>query len=530
MTAEPGMTYRAAPHSGVILMATGALVLAVGIWGLWRDVAPISTMFYVPAWWGLIFLADGFCVLRRGSSLLTARRRDVPYILITSVTFWMFFELLNARFENWYYIGTIRFRGPWSLLYAGAFAFLAFSTVFMGMFEIHDAVGATGLFRNWRGRPGRALRPWVPLAIQVCGAIMACLAIARPYYLAPLIWGSFSFLVDPVNYRKGARSILRDIENREWGVVARLLLAGLISGLVWESANFFAPQKWVYTVRGLENFKLFEMPLLGFLGFPGLMIDAMAAYGFFSWAVLGNSSWENPQDVRHPMPARAPLPPRVFRMSLVPQVAFWVLIGATVAPIGSVELDLADLPRLNRQSIATLNEAGVRSPMQLLQKAAEGSNREQLRRRLGHTEPEFQALVDQAELYTFKGIGHWYGPLLEEVGVTRVEHLAAWEPAELYDRLRQSASTEKPRHPTRDMVTVWVLAARSRSILQISKTLGRRYPSEMGVLHTVFQVAEIALMANASGYEKALRRICGAPVAASVFFRERLLADVEFFG
>src|SRR5215218_7114006 len=61
-------------RTGTLHLLLGLAILVTGLWGLWRDVAPISTMFYVPAWWGLIFAADGFCALRRGSSLLTTRR------------------------------------------------------------------------------------------------------------------------------------------------------------------------------------------------------------------------------------------------------------------------------------------------------------------------------------------------------------------------------------------------------------------------------------------------------------------------
>jgi hypothetical protein len=450
--------------AGFAHLGVGAAILATGFWCLWRDIAPVSTSFYVFAWWGIIFLLDGFCALKRGGSLMTTRRAHVPYIMVTSVTFWVLFELLNARFHNWYYIGTIPYTGPWSLLAIGAFGFLAFSTVFMGMFEMHDALCATGVLDGWHGRR-RQFPRWGIAAVQLTGALMAVLAIARPFYLAPLIWGSLSFLADPVNHRLGARSILRDIENGEWGVVARLLLAGLASGIVWESANFFAPQKWIYTVRGLESFKLFEMPLLGFLGFPGLMLDVMAAYSLFTWAALGNRSWENPADVRQPMPARRALPRWVFAVSLAPQLVFWGAVGI-LAPIGSLELELTSLPVLTAPAVKGLELEGIRRPIQLLREADDPVRREQLRRRIGYDAARFGALLRQADLYTFKGIGSWYGPLLNRAGIERVDQLALREPNELCRELRELAATEGRRSPTLDMVRVWVLGARSRGVVQ----------------------------------------------------------------
>ena len=76
-----------------------------------------------------------------------------------------------------------------------------------------------------------------------------------------------------------------------------MFLAGLICGVVWESMNFFAPQKWIYTVRGLEELKLFEMPLLGFLGFPGLAYDSLAAYALMSSCFFGGVLWEREGDL-----------------------------------------------------------------------------------------------------------------------------------------------------------------------------------------------------------------------------------------
>ena len=451
--------------AGLIHLALGVTIFTSGIWCLVRDIAPVSTSFYVFAWWGIIFMLDGFCALRRGASLMTTRRAHVPYIMVTSVTFWVFFELLNSRFHNWYYIGAIPYHGPWSLAHIGAFGVLAFSTVFMGMFEIHDAVCATGVMGEWRGQR-RRIPKWGIAAVQVTGAVMAALAIAFPFYLAPLIWGSLSFLVDPINYRRGARSVLRDLENGEWGVVARLLLAGLISGLIWESANFFAPQKWIYTVRGLESFKLFEMPLLGFFGFPGLMIDVMAAYSLFTWAVRGNRTWENPADVRHPMPARRPLPRWVFAVSAIPQVAFWVFVGLYLAPIGSLELELSALPRLTPAAAVTLESEGIHRPIQFLREAADPVRGEQLRRRIGYDRAEFDALVYQADLYAFKGIGAWFGPLLNRAGIERVDQLAARNPEALFRKLVELARADRRRRPSPDMVRVWVLGARSRGMLQ----------------------------------------------------------------
>ena len=62
------------------------------------------------------------------------------------------------------------------------------------------------------------------------------------------------------------------------GRFLRLLVGGAFIGFIWELYNIEARAKWIYTVPGFEDFKLFEMPLLGFVGFPVLALDCFVVY------------------------------------------------------------------------------------------------------------------------------------------------------------------------------------------------------------------------------------------------------------
>ncbi|MCZ6793891.1 MAG: GGDEF domain-containing protein, partial [Planctomycetota bacterium] len=329
------MTTPLAPRKvGLVLCLVGVAVFLLAGWGLWRDVEWLAQPFYAYAWWSYILFLDGFCVLRRGHSLLTTRRRFVFSLCLWSTSFWFFFELLNLRFQNWYYVGVFRVTSLVDFVGGGVFAVVCFSTVFVGLFETYEALTATGLWRS-RGerRSSRVLPRPVSYAVQAFGVAMALSAILFPYYLAPLIWGSFTFLVDPWNYRRGHRSLLRDIEARDWGLMARLFLAGLVCGLVWESCNFFAPQKWIYTVRGLEGLKLFEMPLLGFLGFPGLAYDSVGAFALLSSFFLGGATWEHPGDLAYSIERRPAAPRRVFWGAACLQPVFWLVVSLLMVDV-----------------------------------------------------------------------------------------------------------------------------------------------------------------------------------------------------
>ncbi len=53
-----------------------------------------------------------------------------------------------------------------------------------------------------------------------------------------------------------------------------------ICGGLWEFWNFWARAKWIYTVPILGDIKIFEMPVLGYFGFPPFALECFAMYVF----------------------------------------------------------------------------------------------------------------------------------------------------------------------------------------------------------------------------------------------------------
>jgi len=445
---------------GPRLILLGVIGLAVSFAGLWLDIGFIAQPFYAYAWWSYIFMLDGFVAWRRGSSLLTTRRRHLPTILLWSVTFWYFFELLNLRYQNWYYVGVLGVGSVGDALSGALFAAAAFATVFMGLFETYEVLTAYGLARRVVIRP-RQLAPWVSYGVQSLGAVMVTLSLVFPYYLAPLVWGSLTFLVDPWNYRCGARSILAEFERGHLGVVVRLLVAGLLCGLVWESFNFLAPQKWIYTVRGLEELKLFEMPVLGFLGFPALALDAFAAYGALAYLFHANRTWEHPDEVSQRLEPRAPLATRAFAAMLPLHLVFWGVVGllAMTTNVGSLQLELEHLETLPPGGVATLEAQEIRRPRHLLPALEEPGRRDRIRESLELTDDGMKELYEETRLLTHKGIGHHHGAHLRRLGYRRVEDLRGADVEALYAKLE--AARDGARFPALrpSMVRVWVLGA-----------------------------------------------------------------------
>jgi len=60
-----------------------------------------------------------------------------------------------------------------------------------------------------------------------------------------------------------------------------LLISGAICGFLWEMWNFKAGAKWVYSIPYVGVLKIFEMPVLGFLGFPPFAVECCAMTAAF---------------------------------------------------------------------------------------------------------------------------------------------------------------------------------------------------------------------------------------------------------
>jgi hypothetical protein len=61
-----------------------------------------------------------------------------------------------------------------------------------------------------------------------------------------------------------------------------LVLSGLLYGVLRDRCNY----RWRYTLRDVENMKLFEMPLPG-LGFPLVAIEIFTMYVFVRMVYAG---------------------------------------------------------------------------------------------------------------------------------------------------------------------------------------------------------------------------------------------------
>lgn len=261
------------PHYGYL----GLVVIAVAELMLFRGREPVSTYFTPIAWTGYIAVMDAAVYSLAGSSLLTHRGREFLAVAAVSTPFWLIFEAYNLRLENWTYIGV----PSEPLARYGGYAW-SFSTIWPAMIETAYFLSAAGLWRR-DYRPLRtsttARRAMAPL-----GAAMLALPLVVPRraaaYLFGLVWLGFIFLLDPINSRMGAPSVLDDLERGRRGRLYALLIAGAVCGIFWEFWNYWASGKWIYIFPILQQAKMFEMPIPGYFGFPPFAVEYFCMHVF----------------------------------------------------------------------------------------------------------------------------------------------------------------------------------------------------------------------------------------------------------
>ena len=113
------------------------------------------------------------------------------------------------------------------------------------------------------------------------GTACLVLPLVFPRYAFPLIWGAGFFLLDPFGQNAGGPFPHPGLAGRaSAGSTSACLTAGLCCGLWWEAWNYGATAKWVYTLPVLNFAKVFEMPLLGYLGFPPFALECAVMYNF----------------------------------------------------------------------------------------------------------------------------------------------------------------------------------------------------------------------------------------------------------
>jgi hypothetical protein len=263
------------PHGWVglgIIVAAEAL-LAAG--------HPLVGRWFTPiVWTGYVLVVDALVARLTGVSYLAGARAEGLGAALASIICWWLFEWYNApRFWRggddltglwWQYHGL----EPDPFLRRVGYDW-AFATIFPALFLTAAALRATLCarlrVRPWQPSPG-TLRALIVVGL-VC-VTLPLLVVSR--WLVPLVWMGWALVLEPLNLRAGRASWLGDLGRGDASRLTALLVSGAICGVLWEFWNYWALAKWTYTVPYLGHLKVFEMPVLGYLGFPPFALECYA--------------------------------------------------------------------------------------------------------------------------------------------------------------------------------------------------------------------------------------------------------------
>jgi hypothetical protein len=233
-------------------------------------------------WTGYILFVDGLVYKFKGRSLLMTDRLEFVIIIVISIGGWWLCEFYNApRFwksdlELWWHYHNLE---PNPFLRRVGYDW-AFATIFPLLFLTAELFTATVFKQKRRGLTIKLSQP-ILIGLVPLGAVAAIVPLLYPSaWFAPVIWLAFIFLFDPVNALRGWPSISADLARGDWRRLWSLLASGLLCGVLWEFWNYWAVSKWTYTVPFFGNVKIFEMPVLGFLGFPPFAVECWVMYIF----------------------------------------------------------------------------------------------------------------------------------------------------------------------------------------------------------------------------------------------------------
>jgi hypothetical protein len=275
----------------------GLAILIVSELALWIPGNPlqqaVATAFTPIMWTGYLLLIDGWIWERGYYSYFKNAQREWPMLLLFSVLIWVMFETFNFPAHAWTYQNM-----PKDLLVKGLVFAWAYATIIPALLRTRTFLATFDFFDrthpwNFRFTPMvRAVFFIVGMALTFLPPMFPACTADKPWctsnLLIPLVWLGFIFMIEPINYRLGAPSVLRDLEKpkdreidprdlsdrerRPWSGIVKpvkrnlekrdtqkaqdkqagdnkkgkisffwqILVAGLVCGLFWETWNFQA--------------------------------------------------------------------------------------------------------------------------------------------------------------------------------------------------------------------------------------------------------------------------------------------------
>jgi hypothetical protein len=247
------------------ILVPGLLLTAIAWTVSWGRFGIVTEFSFFPLWVGYILALNGMSEVLFQHSIIRRMGPSFLGLFIFSALMWWFFELMNSFVHNWHYI----FAHSISDLQYRIQASIDFSTVIPAVLStgycFHQLLLQRSQFAHCT--PVQVRRSFLFLSVLM-GITAFCALPFFPNETFPLVWIAPLLLLEPLAYIAGTPSFLRLLDNGQCRLAVSIMVATLFTGFWWEMWNYYSLPKWVYTIPYVGFWKIFEMPLLGYLGYP----------------------------------------------------------------------------------------------------------------------------------------------------------------------------------------------------------------------------------------------------------------------
>lgn len=269
---------KAYPWWGVV----GGALTAVSWWLAWTRFdwfTSYQASTFTPLWLGYILFVNAWTYTRTGGCMMLGQPRMFLWLFPVSAVFWWSFEYLNRFVQNWYYVGAQTLT-TWDYFMQ---ATVPFSTVLPAVLSTRELLSTFPRLSAGMDRlPAFHVRH---LHMAGWGVfILACAGLMSlgiwPNYAFPLVWLAPLALITSLQMVTGDETIFSATPRGDWRSLWWAALAAVVCGICWELWNYKSLAHWEYAIPFVHEYKIFEMPILGYAGYLPFGLECLAVTKF----------------------------------------------------------------------------------------------------------------------------------------------------------------------------------------------------------------------------------------------------------
>lgn len=241
-------------------------------------IQPFVVWFTPLIWISYILLIDSIVYMLKKESLLMNQRLKFVQLMLVSTIIWYIFEIYNQFTSGWFYKNL-----PQSRLVIFTIGTLSFATILPAVFETFDLIRQFHFFNNLKIKLKIPTNKIFLESVILFGFVLLTIPF---FWESPwdwlFIWTGFIFLLDPVLYIfHDEKSLIAQLKKKKFNTVFAIFFAGYVCGFLWEFWNYWAYTKWYYIASPiLNNLKVFELPLFGFIAYGPFALELYVVYNF----------------------------------------------------------------------------------------------------------------------------------------------------------------------------------------------------------------------------------------------------------